>query len=182
MIRLPQMFALTLKHPGLRLSVVAVALFVLLLGSSGCYSVRLHSTSEHSQSDSSVLPPGERVPFNGIPSNTRRDSGFQPSQTNQYQEEPRASLRRQAVRSSGPSSGGDGTRVNAQSREKVIERQTYFYLLGLVGERRLALHQLCPHGVLDLDERFTWKDVGVTVATLGLLAPKTVRIHCRVRG
>lgn len=67
---------------------------------------------------------------------------------------------------------------SAVGAEAPIERTHHLFVLGYVGERDLDLSRECPAGVASFSESWSWQDVGLTVASVGVYSPRTLTIQC----
>jgi len=67
---------------------------------------------------------------------------------------------------------------SAVGAEAPIERTHHLFALGYVGERELDLSRECPAGVASFSESWSWQDVGLTVASVGVYSPRTLKIQC----
>jgi hypothetical protein len=55
-----------------------------------------------------------------------------------------------------------------------------FYIFGLVGEHTVIAKDYCSNGVSRIKEEFTIGDIILTTLTVGIYAPRTVNIYCKI--
>ncbi len=61
-----------------------------------------------------------------------------------------------------------------------VELRQHFFFAGLVGESVVDLASECPRGVASFGDRFTFVDIVLAIASVGIYTPRTVVIHCAV--
>lgn len=61
---------------------------------------------------------------------------------------------------------------------KVVEETGHYFILGLAGETEIHAEGYCPEGVSQVQSRFTFGDMLLTVLTLGIYAPRTYEVSC----
>lgn len=66
------------------------------------------------------------------------------------------------------------------ARLEAVELRQHFFLGGLVGEGSIDLARECPRGVASFGDRFTFVDVMLAIASVGIYTPRTVVINCAV--
>ncbi|OUR99750.1 hypothetical protein A9Q84_01620 [Halobacteriovorax marinus] len=71
-------------------------------------------------------------------------------------------------------------RLSGKKDRRPIEETQKFYLLGLVGEQTLIMKDYCGKGVSHIKEENSFGDSFLTIITLGIYAPRTVQIYCRL--
>lgn len=71
-------------------------------------------------------------------------------------------------------------RLGGTKDRRPIEETQKFYLLGLVGEHTLIMKDYCKSGVGHIKEENTFGDSFLTIISLGIYAPRTVKIYCRL--
>ncbi len=71
-------------------------------------------------------------------------------------------------------------RLGGKKDRRPIEETKKFYLFGLVGEHTLIMKDYCKKGVSHIREQNTFGDSFVTAITLGIYAPRTIQIYCRL--
>lgn len=73
-------------------------------------------------------------------------------------------------------------RMNLGGRDdkRAIVETKKFYLFGLIGEHQLLIKDYCKNGVSKIKEQVTVTDFILTAVTLGIYAPRTVKISCRI--
>jgi hypothetical protein len=71
-------------------------------------------------------------------------------------------------------------RLGGKKDRRPIEETKKFYVLGLVGEHTLIMKDYCGNGVSHIQEQNTFGDSFLTIITLGIYAPRTVKIFCRL--
>lgn len=59
-----------------------------------------------------------------------------------------------------------------------VERRQNLFALGFYGDPDIDLQRECPNGVANVATRFTAEDVLLTIASVGIYAPRTVVVEC----
>lgn len=59
-----------------------------------------------------------------------------------------------------------------------VERRQHLFALGFYGDPDIDLQRECPSGVANVATRFTAEDVLLTIASVGIYAPRTVVVEC----
>jgi len=68
--------------------------------------------------------------------------------------------------------------TNRQLGGGIYTQKASFYLWGLVGEKTVDLHQVCPGGVAWFQNRMSVGDSLVGCITCGLYEPVTIEVRC----
>ena len=72
--------------------------------------------------------------------------------------------------------------VGGRIDRRAIEERQDFYLWGLAGEKTLIMKDFCNEGkVAKIEDLFTAGDVALTLITLGIYAPRTTKIYCKLK-
>ena len=68
----------------------------------------------------------------------------------------------------------------AGAKKGQVKTFEYHYWLGEIYPRKIEFDgtKICPSGIYEIDEFYTFKDSALTQATLGIYIPRTLQITC----
>ena len=73
---------------------------------------------------------------------------------------------------------GDG----APTGELLYDHWEHFWIVGLIGDKVLDVEQICPSGNATIESRQTFLNGLVEALTIGIYAPRTLRLRCEDGG
>ena len=70
--------------------------------------------------------------------------------------------------------------LNTEDKKGQVKTFEYHYWLGGMFPRKIEFDgtKICPSGIYEIDEFYTFKDSALTQATLGIYIPRTLQITC----